>query len=365
MPIIGLTDRAATLPQIGTIRKGAAKPETGNRPGADLKHFRFDSDDAEATAAFARAYGPEPVAIHAYLPFDSTDENFDAWKEEWVGGGLRHRCDGQMTAICLLPNGTYTTEPRPCPGGCKQVGRLKVIVPELRRLAFVTVMTTSIHDIMNIHANLEALYNTRRSLKGIPLIVRRVPREISTPDKDGKRVRREKWLIHVEAQPQWVELQLQAAADAALPISSGRQVITALPAWDGDDDDDAIDPTVPPLPPMADKEAEKRLEIQAKNLALTLHKGDKATAAQFYAAHLDAPTFAQRQELYLALSSHDGLIQVVEQRLNALVEAGFTHDQIQKVLDGIGYGTAFDDMSDAQLITLSGEIYHETKGGKK
>ena len=232
--IIGLTDRPASFPQIGTLRKGAPKPENSNKPGADLKYFRFDCDDGEAAGLFAETYGPEPVAIRVYVPFKTTDENFDAWREEWTASSLKHRCDGQTCVRWLTPQGTYSAEPKPCPGNCKQVGRLQVIIPELKRMAFVTVLTTSIHDILEIHSNLLALESARGDLRGIPLILKRAPREISTPSgSNGQRARREKWLITIEAQPQWVELQLTAQERAALPQAAP----LALPEWEGDEEE--------------------------------------------------------------------------------------------------------------------------------
>jgi len=55
MPIIGLTDRPASFPQIGILRKGAPSEKKVNQQGKeyssfgrDLKHFRFDTDDADA-----------------------------------------------------------------------------------------------------------------------------------------------------------------------------------------------------------------------------------------------------------------------------------------------------------------------------
>lgn len=234
MPIIGLTDRPAAFPTIGVLRKGAPKPESGNKPGADLKHFRFDSDDEGAVNLFTEHYGAEPRSIRVFVPFKTTAENFEAWKEAWTASALQHRCDGQTMVRWLTPQGRYSDEPKACQGGCKQVGRLNVIIPELRRMAFVTVQTTSIHDILQIHANLSALENARGDLRGIPLILKRAPREISTPADNGKRARREKWLITIEAAPSWVELQLTAQERAALPEASPLQ----LPAWDGDDEDD-------------------------------------------------------------------------------------------------------------------------------
>lgn len=236
MAIKGLTDKQASFPQIGVLRKGAPKPANSNKPGEDLDYFRFDCGDADAAELFAETYGQKPVAIRVYVPFPTANENFEAWKEEWTASSLKHRCDGETCVRWLKPDATYSTEPKPCPGGCKQVGRLQVIIPELRRMAFVTVLTTSIHDIMQIHSNLLALESARGDLRGIPLILKRAPRKISTPSgSNGQRARREKWLITIEAAPQWVDLQLKAQEQAALPSAQP----LALPEWEGEEAEEA------------------------------------------------------------------------------------------------------------------------------
>lgn len=217
MPIKGLTDRGASLPQIGTLRKGDKKT-SATMPGKDLDYFRFVTEDAEAESAFLAAYGAQPRSINVFLPFATVDENFEAWMEEYTASALKHRCDGETCVLWLKGDQTYSTEPRPCPGGCKQTGRLKVVIPELGRMAIVTVMMTSKHDILNLHASLMAIDEARMngSLRGIPLVLRRVEKKISTP-RDGKRMRVTKWLLQIEAQPRWVALQLQAQERAALP----------------------------------------------------------------------------------------------------------------------------------------------------
>ena len=237
MAIIGLTDRGASFPQIGVLRKGGEKKDE-RKPGPDLKHFRFDTDDEDALSAFHSIYGDEPRAVRVFVPFATVAENFEAWREEWTAGSLKHRCDGQ-TCVRWLNGSAYSDKPKPCPGGCKPTGRLKVIIPELKRLAYVTVLTTSIHDIMTIQANLMALEAARNDLRGIPMLLRRSPREISTPG-NGNRVRREKWLITIEAQPSWVELQLTAQQRAALPAGNAPLALMAAPTGD-DEDDDFID----------------------------------------------------------------------------------------------------------------------------
>lgn len=241
MPIKGLTERPASFPQIGILRKGAKKTEA-NKPGADLKYFRFVCEDTEAVDAFQAAFGAQPEEIEILMPFAKCDENFEAWKEEWAASSLIHRCDGEICVLWLdRATGTYSTEPKRCPGGCKQTGRVKVIIPSLQRLAYVTVLTTSIWDIINIHENLLAIEMLRGDLRGIPLILRRKPREISTPAGNGKRARRSKSLITIEAKPAWVALQLAAQQQAALPSAAPLLLPEGMPEGTPDADDDEPD----------------------------------------------------------------------------------------------------------------------------
>lgn len=253
MPIKRLQRSDAVFPRIGILRKGAAK--SGNKPGADLSYFRFDTDDADAAQSFAKAYGAEPRQINIYLPYDSAEENFQVWQEAYVAGGLKHRCDGEVCTIWQKPDGTYSQEPVPCPGGCKEVGRLAVIIPELARMAYVTVETHSINDILQLTSNLQAAQAMRGTLKGMPLTLTRRPQEISTPTADGKRARRTKWLLFLEPHPDWVRVQLEVMHRRALsvgddyiaPVAPLRQLTDGRTVDVGTgeilDDEDVIDTT--------------------------------------------------------------------------------------------------------------------------
>ncbi len=246
MPIRGLTDKIdLSFPFIGSIRKGAAKTDA-KRPGADLTYFRavFTEQEAAAAAAFAAAYGPHPTELNIILPFPDPERNFECWQEEYTAGAIQHRCDGVTCVLWRDGRGEIHHDAKPCPGGCKPVGRLKVIIPELRRLAFVVVHTTSVHDVQEITRNLAALRAlTGNGVNGIPLVLRRRPRLISTPSGDGKRARRQKWLLSIEADPKWVERKLAEMERLAtpglpeLPALAAPEV--ALPDAEADPDEDA------------------------------------------------------------------------------------------------------------------------------
>lgn len=228
MPILSLQkDRAPQFPCIGKLRKGGAKRV--NRQGkeimgVDLNHFRLTTDDAAAAAAFAAYYGNEPKAIEVFMPYATTNENFGAWLEEYTAGGMTRRCDGETQHFHRDATGKGDTTPIRCERlagracGCKQVGRLAVIVPQLARLAYITVETHSLYDIMQLTENLQAAEALRGDLRGIPFVLSRREREISTPGDNGKRARRSKSLLFIEPNPKWVALQLESMRLAALPI---------------------------------------------------------------------------------------------------------------------------------------------------
>lgn len=228
MPIRGLTDNVRpAFPRLGKLRKGDEKPAQGNRPGQELPYWRFTSETPDIEQAFVKAYGEECTSLEVALPFPAIDDNWQAWQEDWVAGGLSHRCDGAICSIWLREDGTYSHEPKPCPGGCKPVGRLNVALKGLFHagwVGYVTMETHSINDIINIQASLEAVVMARGSndLTGIEFDLRRVQRSISTPGSNGKRVRRDKWMVELSPGKQWALHQLERSrAKALLGLTAG------------------------------------------------------------------------------------------------------------------------------------------------
>jgi hypothetical protein len=251
MAIKGLSDRGLAFPEIGSIRKGAKKE--ANKPGADLTYFRVEFDEMEKKAAadFKAAYKDQPKAIRIILPFNEIERMWDPWLEAYTAGRLVARSDGEFIRYQLDDHGEVIVHggkdqngnPVPHPTNniaghdykgnavkFKPTGRLKVIVPELKRAAYLTVMTTSTHDIGNISDQLAAFKELNNGqLAGIPFILRRRPKAISTPSDNGQRVRRVKWLISIEVDPDWASAKFGQLSALALP--SGFES-PALPAGD-------------------------------------------------------------------------------------------------------------------------------------
>lgn len=283
MPIKGLTDRGVAFPQIGNIRKGGKKVQAVNKAtgkprvnergdpvmiqGPDLAYFRveFDEREVEALEKFNQLYPDgKPTALTILLPFDQIDRVWNPWREAYVAGALLHRCDGEyvnyaidpVTGEVVIKNGLDASgKPVKCnlhsdpnkAKRCKPTGRLHVIIPELKRLAYLVVHTTSIHDIANISDQLAAIREMNGGhIAGIPLILRRRPIEISTPSgENGKRARRVKSLISIEADPEWVSRKIGQMRLAAMPqlaqivapVDAGPS-LAALKDYDETDEDD-------------------------------------------------------------------------------------------------------------------------------
>lgn len=266
MSIKGLTDRGFEFPQIGVIRKGAPKGE--HAPGKDLDYFRvvFDEMEHDAMTAFVADYGQKPTEIRILLPFDDIERCWDAYVEAYTAGGLIYRGDGKQAIFWLDPETgevkvkdgqPYTA----CIGvnglagyyvsgdgsrqkiQAKAVGRLRVIIPSLKRLAYLLVVTSSKWDVMHLSDQLGALKAVNGGrLAGIPMMLRRRPKQVSIPLK-GKRARVTKWLLSVEAEPTWVAAQIDAMQRAALPEGTEIFELPAGPVIDnptnGNDDQDA------------------------------------------------------------------------------------------------------------------------------
>lgn len=332
MAIKGLTDRGLALPEIGQIRKGAQKYTDANgksRIGADLAYFRVEFGEAEkeTEAAFRKAYGLQPTQINIVLPFNEIERMWDAWLEAYTAGRMIARSDGEFITYQLddksetiVHNGVDAQGnkvPHPLnniagrdqkgnPVKFKHTGRLKVIVPELARAAYITVMTTSIHDIGNISDQLTAFKQLNGGLiAGIPLILRRRKKAISTPQPDGTRARRIKSLLSIEADPQWVSKKLTQLGTLALP--NVEQIL--LPSPIGHDepaelDDDEVDAEVETEEATPIEYTSQVPPAQAQEEAIELIDPMSAWAVNYAAQKWNiAPALAAKEIALKALGS--------------------------------------------------------------
>ncbi len=258
MTIKGLTDRNMAFPEIGQIRKGAAKVEGENRPGKDLPYFRviFDENEAKREALFRAKYGDKPDEINIVFPFDDIGSVWSDWYEAYTAGRMVARSDGEKFIYLVdvrngeikVKNGLPWTEHTEIVGQYKSsngkvenikmkpTGRLRVVIPELQSFAYLMVHTTSLHDIINIGDQLRAIQAVHGGhIAGIPLVMRRRPKKVSTPNADGTRARRTKYLISIEADPEWVKRKLMEMKNLALP-GNGLSLLPTNPAQEPEPD---------------------------------------------------------------------------------------------------------------------------------
>lgn len=245
MPIKGVTYREERFPEIGHIRKGSPKNENGHI-GKDLDYFRvtFDAREVDAAKKFQSIYGDKPQEINVVLAFDEVDKVWDAYLEAYVAGRMVARSDGEKylylvdtkTGEVVIKNGepyraykegevigTYTNSNTKKTEKiiAKPVGRLRVVIPELQRLAYLTVLTSSIHDIVNISSQIKAIAAINGGkISGIHMTLKRRPKEISIPRADGTRARYVKWMLSIEASPEWVGAKLSTMAALSMPESA-------------------------------------------------------------------------------------------------------------------------------------------------
>lgn len=249
MPILGLTDGEGRLPSIGDLRKGAEHVQ-GEAP-RELEYFRFTSSYPELEQQFTAAYGPKPTEVLVRLPYPSVDACLEAWYESYTAGSMQLRCNGQSCVWQRTASG-IREDPVPCyraatpPCQCEAVGRLHVIVPSLGMLGTVTVRTGSSNDIRTLYRVLKGLADPATGagldLRSVPFVLRRVARDIPTPGKDGKQVRRTKYLLDLQVDPSAVGEVIRALGTAR-PLGALPAPASYLPPpqdegrdWDVDQD---------------------------------------------------------------------------------------------------------------------------------
>jgi len=267
MPIRGLTDRESVTPRltpIGQIRKGT-KDEQGKM--IDLEYFRFIAKGPKreaVQAAFEVAYGKEPRLVRVVTPYPTVEENWVTWFEQWGDSGLIHRCDGKYMVQWLDENKRYVLDyeleqKRLCPycsgerprtkkdSGCSEVGRLIVAIPELLGIGFlgyVTVITTSKNDLVNITASLLDTEQKARIvgreflLAGVPFAMHRVEENIGIRYKkkngDTVKTKGDKWMIRLDPTQKWGQQMLQEAMDRAIGLPAPTPVALPEPQVDLD-----------------------------------------------------------------------------------------------------------------------------------
>jgi len=297
MPITTLRESIA-FPEAGQIRKGEGKRKiqkngyevetVGRDLGCKFRVIFFEGEDnMKSKDRFFNNHRDNitmdkdtnfilaPARIVAVFPFSDAFRCWDFWYEAYIASRMVARSDGERFVRLIDPQtggikvsngetfipythgqvvGTYTnTKGKVTEIKCKPVGRLKVVLPELVRMCFMTIFTTSIYDISRITSQLRGLDLIARNIPqsngvaGIPLAITRRMTEITWTQPDGSARRVKSALLNIEPDPDWVEKMLKRLSEMALP---GGEAHNLLPSSE-------VQMDIPPQPEIEEGEEEE------------------------------------------------------------------------------------------------------------
>jgi len=279
MAIKGITDKKDYgFMEVGRIRKGilVETKKRGSKTGEmtsypkDLDYFRIvpNLEETGLQEQLLKIYGPEPKQLDIYFPFKDIDKFWDPNLECYRGGRMVARSDGEFYEYKIdsnsgevevrnwlndsgkrvpvdmtLNNGKgpeiYRTETKSGSGFrsyyLSPVGRLRLMIRQIPRFVYFTLITGSYRDIRYITDELQSLKILAeymgKDLVGIPVKIWRRAEicNIIQPGKDP--ISTAKHFIHLEVEEDWVinmqehliggsgysDLQIPAAA-AAEPV---------------------------------------------------------------------------------------------------------------------------------------------------
>jgi hypothetical protein len=259
MAITGLTDRSPSFKEIGRLRLGIPKSDMAKDASGpkEIPYFRpdFRPDAADSFAAFLAIYGEQPTEIHIRLPFPQIDRCWDAFYEVYNTAGmlgmadgsrwlyLRHNKTGELLVKDGMPihaqglpvdeNGmAYLPFDKNTPVYsykskkgedvavyAKPTGRLKVLIPELKRAVFIQVITHSTYNCRKISSQLAGIeiiaQNAGMTLPMVPMVLSR-RKELISVSINGKKSMQEHYLLNIEIDPNWMEAQFKYL-DALMP----------------------------------------------------------------------------------------------------------------------------------------------------
>ncbi len=271
-PIDGLTNTLKTgFVEIGRIRKGILfqpKDKKKKPYPKEVDYFRMvpNPDEEGLQELLDEIYSDckgKPKQLQIYFPFPEIDRFWDANLECYKGSRMVARSDGvtfqylvdSKTGQVIVRNGLdengqpvlcdmsvndgrgpviYESEhARPKPYYLAPVGRLKIMIREIPRLAHFTLITGSRRDIKAISEELEGINQVAkflgRPITGIPAIMKRRPEKINIIKDDGEALSTTKHFVHIETDPVWTaKIQIDMQNKSMAQISAGNS--TEIPA---------------------------------------------------------------------------------------------------------------------------------------
>lgn len=294
--------QSIAFPEVAILRKGSPKRKNKNGgypefiqgtdlgnvfrlaflPGTDHHKQAFESIYCtKEFGAVKKVYGsdyaePEGYEVARLRCCVVTRSALDAWEwgnEAYNAGRLVARADDEKFLMMRDPtNGTFlvqdgepytpytvgqTIDYKNAKGATvklpiKTHGRLRLLLYNFGRMVYVTLKTTSFYDRLNITANLAAIQFLAETLNngnaaGIPFYIYRRQQEVVWNKPDGSAQRVKKWVVNIEADPEWVasamaRLSRFALGDGGAPLSLPAPVEISTPIDPAQDGEDEAEP---------------------------------------------------------------------------------------------------------------------------
>lgn len=326
MPIDDLQDNEVGYgSEAGRIRLGV-KVQSKSGKEVPMETDYFVLKDAPDLIPF---YGEQPKELLVYLPYKERDQNLIAYYRLFNGAGLQ-LCQGtgshiewavdpgetgevvirngkaitdymEQDGVKRLPGDVVACSGKDCKTAplyprCLNCGRRMMLFLLIRdprqpksvvndRLAYYVLQTTGAENIqgltrsLNLYADLAA--SRGKSLAGIPLILKRYPKQTTAKIKENgvtKRIRTTKSFLAFEADPRWLAYAAPGLPAGALGVDVDQFLLDS--GDDGVIEGDVIpeeEMYTPDLPQITQELASKIADIEAAKDNVPANMGEMHT----------------------------------------------------------------------------------------
>jgi len=241
--IKGLSEKEAKLVRLGKIRLGEKTSNGGKEYPRQLGYFLVKEEKNTPKSnldAFRSVYGEKPCSLDIMFASDDIEQVFPQFLKYYGQAGLLCKGDGEKAQCVHKETGEMVeTECRykECKAfkakKCRPVANLMFMLPKVPGVGVWQIDTSSIYSILQINSQLATFKSIFGRLRGIPLMLEVVKKEVKVEDKT-----REIYILNLNTEKSLTELMQKKSMNKSpsmpsLPLTNGKD--------DVDHDDDLGD----------------------------------------------------------------------------------------------------------------------------
>lgn len=179
------------IPRAGKIRLGL-KVQSSTSGNTYPKNVDFFVCPEEVT----KEYGAEPTELEIMFPTEDENAFFPQRLEWWKAGGLACHGDGEVAQRWSPEQKTWIDRTCPCEhfkddanpkGECSERAHLLVLLPRVKMGSCYQIDTGSYHGVVNLNSMIANVRRLVGRVSYVPLLLRRVVREILRQGKREKK----------------------------------------------------------------------------------------------------------------------------------------------------------------------------------